>query len=402
MSRIVLASPDAEFEQRIRRAFGNTLNGELHRWQGRYIDANWAAADLVRDDTDVVALGPNLPVDKVLDLAENLDIDRPEISVIIVAEPFDDLWEKALRAGAGAVLSPEAPDDELRQVIGRALDKADRRRSNIRPTATEVDRKSTGSRIITIVSPKGGSGKTTVASNVAVGLAQLAPGKVVVVDLDLQFGDVSSALRLLPEYTITDAARGNVAVDATTLKAYLTPHPSHLLALAAPTSPVDIDDIDPDRITDLVEILAAEFPFVVIDTAAGLDEFALAALEASTDVVVVCSMDVTSVRGLRKELDVLDQLGLTQPRHFVLNRADSRVGLSNGDIQATIGLPIDIAVSSSRSVPLSMNQGIPVIEADPRSPVSRQLAALVSRFTEVPAPAAANGGGSRFWRWSSR
>ena len=136
---------------------------------------------------------------------------------------------------------------------------------------------------------------------------------------------------------------------------------------------------------EILRLLANEFRFVVVDTSPGLDEHTLAAIDEATDLVLVCSMDVPNVRGLRKEIAALDAMKIHGPkRHFVLNRADSRVGLDVDDVVATVGMPVDVELPSSRSVPLALNQGTPLIESDPRSPIARQFMGLVERFVEVP------------------
>jgi len=112
----------------------------------------------------------------------------------------------------------------------------------------------------------------------------------------------------------------------------------------------------------------------------------LAAIDGATDLVFLCATDVPSVRSLRKELEALDTIGMThQRRHFVLNRADAKVGLSPADIQDTINHKIDVFVPSARAVPMALNQGIPLLESSTASPVVRALKELVGRFVEQPA-----------------
>ena len=122
---------------------------------------------------------------------------------------------------------------------------------------------------------------------------------VVIVDLDLQFGDVASGLYLNPEHTVTDAVSPAASQDSLVLKAFLTVHPASIYALCAPANPVEADHITPEQVTRLLEQLADEFQYVVVDTAPGLPEIGLAAMEQCTDVVWVSAMDIPSVRGLR-------------------------------------------------------------------------------------------------------
>lgn len=125
---------------------------------------------------------------------------------------------------------------------------------------------------------------------------------------------------------------------------------------------------------------------MVVDTAAGIGERVLSAVEVSTDLILVCDLSLAGVQGIKKVVDALDKLGMTSAsRHFVLNRADARVGLDAGEVAAIVGMKIDAKVPSSRLVPLSMNQGVPVVEAAPRSPVAHALNDLAHRFVEVPA-----------------
>jgi pilus assembly protein CpaE len=379
--RILLATPSAGYEQRVRQAFDATLNGDLRRWGSSSTPMTPQALLTYIEGAapDVVAIGPDLQLSDALAVATELERQRPEISVVLVSDPSPELWRDALRAGVTDVLSPDAVSGDVREVFDRALDVASRRRHNL--VGDPLGATSSG-RIITMLSPKGGSGKTTMSSNLAVALALAEPDQVAIVDLDTQFGDVSTALRLTPEHTLLDAVRAPSHDDSLTLKSFLTPHSSSLWSLCGPDSPVEGEEIGAEAAREVVAKLADEFAYVVVDTCAGLTEHTLSVIDVSTDLVLMCAMDVASIRSLRKEVDALDQLGLTQARrHFVINRADSKVGLDIKDVEATVGMPVDIAVPSSRIVPLSMNQGIPVVESQPRSPVARQMTQLAGRFT---------------------
>jgi len=393
--RILLATPHAGYEQRVRQAFGATLNGDLRRWDIAHgeVTADGLLQQLEHGSPDVVAIGPDLETDDALKLAQQLEETRPEISVLLVCEPTPELWQHALRAGVRDVVAPDAVDQELRAAFQRTMEVASRRRQNL---VGDTDASSSSGRIISVLSPKGGSGKTTVASNLAVGLAMADPNQAAIVDLDLQFGDVAAALGLTPQHTLVDAVRSPGQMEGLTLKSFLSAHQSDLWALCGPDSPAEGEEISAEQAKQVVQTLAGEFRYVVVDTGAGLDEHTLSTLEVATDLVLVCTMDVTSIRSLRKEIMALDQLGMThQRRHLVINRADSKVGLDLRDVEASIGMSVDVAVPSSRVVPLSLNQGLPLVAGDPRSPVARQFTELVERFAELPAAAA--GGRRRKW-----
>ena len=388
MSLTVLLTPDTDFEAQVKRVFDGELDTDRW-WDARMpkLDADNAAREVARTDPGVVVVGPGLTAPVGLALAASFDLLFPEICVVLVAKPTTRLWEQALRSGVREIIPVGGDDDQVLQAITRARQAALRRQASATPVAPPVDLPR--GRVITVMSPKGGAGKTTVSTNLAARLATAAPGRVAIVDLDLQFGDVASALGLGPQSTMADAARAQGKLDSTAIKVFLEPHPSGLFALVGPHFPAEADDVSADTAGHVVDILAAEFDYVVVDTAAGLDEYALAAAERSDDIVFVCVTDVPSVRGLRKALDALDLLGMTrQRRHLVLNRADDRVGLSSKDIEATLGLSVDASVPTSRDVQISINQGQPIVESDPKSAPGRAFRDFAGRFIEGPAPAA--------------
>ena len=246
------------------------------------------------------------------------------------------------------------------------------------------------SKVIVVVSPKGGAGKTAVSSNLALALAQRHPGRVVAVDLDVQFGDLGLAMSIETERNLAQLVRGN-QIDATSLKLHLTAGPNGLFVLAGAGDPVDADAIGHAHVSEVLPMLAQSFDFVVVDTPAGLDELTLAALECATDMLMVSSLDVTSIRSLRKALDAFDHIGLSAERRLILNRADSKVGLDPSDAEDVMGMKIACSIPSSREIPLSLNLGTPVVISEPRSAVARQLQQLSQLYSTSDAPRARKG-----------
>jgi pilus assembly protein CpaE len=386
MSELVLATENAEFEARVRDAFGGDLDGPLRYWRDDLIDDPGACVRaLANGGTRVVTLGPGIPEQAALTLARQFDEQRPDISVLIVAPPSTDLLRSALRAGARDVISPESPAEELHEALDRAFEAAMNRSG-----AFDAESDGDNRRVIVTLCPKGGVGKTTLSTNLALGLAKAAPGEVVILDLDLQFGDVASALGLLPDLSFTDATRALDVLDATTLKAHLTAHPDGLFVLCAPPTPTDSDRLTVEHVEHVVRLLSDSFRYVVIDTPSGLDENTLAALEFATDLVLLSATDIPSIRSTRKEIDALRVIGKPQQQwHVVLNRADAKTGLTIPVVEQALGVTVDVAIPSSRAVPVSLNQGEPVIASDPRAPVSLAMQQIVSRFAPVRETASA-------------
>ncbi len=324
-----------------------------------------------------VVFGTRVPMDRAFQLAGRVDVAEATSVVLVVEDAEPEIWMAAMRAGMRDVLDAAAGPEEIAAVLERAGQLA-RARRDLR-TASSPTRPER--RVIVVASPKGGVGKTTVSTNLAVGLAQSGQGSAVVVDLDMQFGDVASALALVPEYTLPDTVHGAASNDPLLLKTFLSRHPSGLHVVAGSDSPAAGDSVTAEQVGRLIDALSREFRYVVIDTAPGLSDHTLVALERATDLVLVSSMDVPGVRGMRKELDVLTELDLVPAgRHLVLNMADTAGALSLADVVTTIGAPLDVVLPRSKAVSLSTNTGVPLLESGTRDAVSKGLEALLSRL----------------------
>ena len=380
MSRFTLITPDVDFDGRLRQAVAGGLQGGVQTFFTSLLpaDPNDLFAALNQELPEVLILGPDVPVEEALRFATVMNVRFPELSVILAAEPDPDFILQAMRAGIRDILSPGSDAAQIRVLLERANQSfASRYRVQAAPPMTESNK----GLVIGVFSPKGGVGKTTIATNIAIGLGKIAPMSVVIVDLDLQFGDVASGLYLDPQHTVTDAVSPAASQDSLVLKAFLTVHPGGIYAVCAPPTPVDADEITPEQVSRLLEQLSEQFQYVVVDTAPGLPEIGLAAMEQCTDVVWVSGMDIPSVRGLRSGLDVLRQLEiLPETRHVVLNMADSKLGLTVQDLESTIGAPVDVSIPRSRAVALSTNRGIPVLQESAKDPAAKSLNQLVDRF----------------------
>ncbi|WP_457963116.1 AAA family ATPase [Arthrobacter sp. D1-29] len=379
MSRFVLITADTNFSHRAQQAVAG-LHGTLQTLAADYLPPS--PDDILRvlsgELAEVILLGPGLPTDDSIRLASLFDLQYPEISVVLVTESESNVALAAMRAGIRDLLSPLATSEDIRSMLERAsLAAAGRRRG----LGASVEDGVSGGRIIAVMSPKGGVGKTTVTTNLAVGLGKIAPMSVVVLDLDLQFGDVASGLMLEPERTLADAVTGAATQDTMVLKSYLTLHPSGVYALCAPLNPAHADKISGEQVGHLIGQLAAEFQYVVVDTAPGLGEHVLATLDQATDAVWICGMDIPSIRGLRTGFSILTELDLLPGnRHVVLNFADRKSGLTLQDVEATIGCPVDIVLPRSRAVPFSTNKGMPLLQEGSRDAAARGMGQLVDRF----------------------
>ncbi len=388
MSRILLVSPSSDLEQRLHQATGGAflpLRTEQLPADPAQLFAALGGAPL----PDVLVLDTRPDPVQAVDLAGRLTLQCPQISVVLVGDQGPETALAALRAGVRDLLAPDATAVD----IGLALERAGAGAGARTSVVTSSTPQAAAGRVVTVVSPKGGVGKTTVAANLAVGLAQRFPSAVVLVDLDIQFGDVASALDLEPEYFLVDTVRGQARTDSMVLKTVLTRHSTGLYVICAPDSPADADTVTEADVARLLQMLAAEFRYVVVDTAPGLSEHTLSALDQTSDLLLLTSMDVPGVRGMRKELDTLRRLELLPTsHHVVLNFADPKSLLTVADVEFTIGTGVDVQLPRSKAVPDSVDQGVPLLQSGRRDPMTKQLQQLVDRLvgpeegTALPGP----------------
>lgn len=373
MSRILLVGTSDAFYERLRQTVGD---GFLAVHADPFPSTPHELFELLNGapKPDIAFLEPGERTDAALALADAL-VHAFGVVVLLVNERAAELALPALRAGITDVIDPDATTDEVVRAFDRASAQL-RPSSPVPPPGPQAP--THRGRVIAVASPKGGVGKTTVATNVAVGLARKAPQSVVLVDLDIHFGDVASALNLNPEYTLPDVTQGAAVHDSVALKSLLTRHETGLFVIPGSDSPAAADAVSPASVTHLLESLAAQFHFVVVDTAPGLSEHTLAVLDATDSLVLVTSLDVPGVRGLRKEIDTLTDVGMVMgQRQIVLNFFEPSRGLSVADVEATIRAKVDVVLPASKFVPVSVNQGIPLLQGELRDPVAKSLGKLV-------------------------
>ena len=394
MNRILLLGHTHNFEKRLHGLLGPAVQIVPRRPQV-FGSAAVLGTLVPADRPDIALLGAFLRRAKAYELSAGLARLYPGIEIVNAAESrfVTSGWDTGMTVHG--VLSPEtekvgAFSTEIAFRTGSAIsthrDREVRAEVQAWDLATSIEAfpdvvEVLQSRVIAVVAPKGGLGKTTVATNLAVGLARLAAKSVVLIDADVQFGDVASALALEPEYTLPDVVQALDQNDTVALKTLLVLHESGFFTVCGASEPDAGDRVTGEQLSRLIRQLSELFRYVVIDTAPGLGEHALSAIELATDAVFLCDMSVPSARGLRKEIAVLTRIGLMpQFRHVVLNLADRKSGLSVRDIESITGVPVDVAVPRSNRVALSTNRGIPMLQDGGRNSGSLALSRLVARF----------------------
>jgi pilus assembly protein CpaE len=367
---ILLIDPADGLIGELRRA----TEAEIHH----VVDVQAAQRLLEDRDVEVLVLGATLAHDEALDTARKLHEQHPRLTIVLCAlEPGPSLYREAMRAGVSDILPFEATTDEVRDVLERAGAESAR----LRAAEAEELRQQPGN-VLATFSTKGGCGKSFLATNLAVMLAQRFPGEVVLVDLDLQAGDVAIMLQLMPEHGLREVAELGEELDDEALEGFLTPA-GDLKVLAAPDHPVHAEEVTPQTVTRVLETLRTMYRWIIIDGPPSFTEHMLAAIEYIDTIVVVSSLDVPSIKNLRLSVDTLRELGLPRDRlKLVLNRADSKVGLTVREVEKSLGTRIDVAIPSSREVPYAVNQGVAIVTARPRTVVARALVGALDTITD--------------------
>ena len=307
-----------------------------------------------------------------IDSAVKQTPDRP-IVVLTTGSP-NGFVRRVFESGADDILTlPDSSDQ-----ISFALEKAIARRRGA-AVASGIAL----APMICVLGPKGGTGKTLISSNLTVALAA-AGHKSLLVDLDLQFGDVGLSLGLRPDKTIYDLARSSGSLDSEKLEAYLMRHASGARILLAPTRPDQASVVTVDFLRDLFTTLRTMSDYVIVDTPPGFTPEVIAAIDTSSHVCMVGMLDALSLKNTKLGLETLELMAYNPERiALVLNRADSRVGITGEDVEAIIGRVPDILIPSDRLIPLSVNEGEPIVLAEERSGAARSFRALAEMYIEA-------------------
>jgi pilus assembly protein CpaE len=319
----------------------------------------------------MVLLGPSFKTDDAMDQIRGLHNQDPSLILMLVAEEVTaDLLRKGMRAGVSDVIEVPLDEDKIEAAIEQFAHDALKRK----PGTPEVGAKppSDHGKIVTVMSAKGGSGKTVLATNVALLLNRIADTKVVLVDADLQFGDVCLVLQLEPRFTMVNAAHELHHLDGELLDSLLTEHPSGLKVLAAPLEPAFADDITTAGLMKMLDVLRENYDYVVVDTASMLDELILSLIERSDEILMLVDMDLPSVKNAKLALETLRLLKFsTSNVRMVMNRSNSKAKLDNKEIEGALKMPISASIPSDAMVAASVNEGRPVVENDPKSKVAK-------------------------------
>jgi pilus assembly protein CpaE len=241
-------------------------------------------------------------------------------------------------------------------------------------------------RIVTVFSPKGGTGKTVVSTNLAVALAKSPEKRTLLLDLDLQFGDAAITLGMEPEKTIYDLVSAPGELDPEKLAGYVTKHPCGLDVLAAPLRPEDAELVVESKVTALLEVARASYDVIIVDTSPFFHGAMLATLDRTDELIVLCGLDVPTLKNIRLALQTLELLSFPASRiRYVMNRVNPNVGLKTREVEAGLKVKISTELPVDRAVQVCVNRGEPIVLAERRSEFAKAICALAAQVGG-PAP----------------
>jgi len=307
--------------------------------------------------------------------------EHTRAAVILVASGAEaaSMLEQALEQDvADVLLLPQ-----LTHNVVFAIRKASHARRQLQTTAHR-------GRVITVFSPKGGTGKTVISTNLAAVLAKQEGKRTLLLDLDLQFGDAAIVLGIEPTKTIYDLVVAPGELDSEKLAGYVSKHPCGLDILAAPLRPEDAELVVESKVTALIEVARASYDAIVVDTSPFFHGPMLATLDRTDQLLVLCGLDVPTLKNVRLALQTLEMLSFPASRiHYVMNRASANVGLKTREVEDGLKVKVGHELPMDRNVQVCVNRGEPAVLAEPRSEFSRGVAAIAKQVapkTAAPQP----------------
>ncbi|MDX6230880.1 MAG: pilus assembly protein CpaE [Frankiales bacterium] len=331
---------------------------------------------------DVVVIGPDIDLDGACEFASSERVTTPARGVVLVRRRVDShVLTSALKSGVREVVA----HDNLQQINEscRAAERVSRDLRAAQQLPTAGHDSADAGQLITVFSAKGGCGKTTVTTNLAVALAAQG-NSVCIVDLDLAFGDVAIVMQLFPGRTIADAV-ALTNLDPTAVQSIVTRYGTVLDTILAPVEPGLAESIPAATVVSLLRVLKTMYQYVIVDTPPAFTEHVLAALDETDWMMLLATLDIPALKNLKLTLETLDILGFAADRRLlVLNRSDAQVGLKHADVQAMLGGSIALHIPSSRAVPASVNRGVPLVSDQPGHVVSQ----AILKFARTQFPAA--------------
>jgi pilus assembly protein CpaE len=351
------------------------------------IDEAWVRLHEISNDLLVIACaGQSEPV---LNLIDNAVAERPRRPVVVLSYGSPNGFTRRIfTAGADDVIMLPVTPDEVQFALQKAL---------ARKAGAEGGGALIRAPLICVLGPKGGTGKTLTSTSLAVAFAELGKN-VALIDLDLQFGDVGLSMGLSPKQTIFDLVRTGGSLDEEKLDGFLMPHSSGVKVLMAPSRPDHAAVVSVDFLREVYATVRGMVDYVIVDTPPGFTPEVIATIDNASSVVMVGMLDALSLKNTKLGLETLELMGFPAENvKLILNRAHSRVGISDDEVVAITGRQPDVFVPSDRDIPRAVNEGKSILAAKPQSEAAQAFRSLAASYLQAEQSAGAATGRRRLF-----
>ena len=383
MIKVLIVDDIPETRDHLSRLLGLERDIDVAGTAGSGEEAIQVAMDL---RPDVIVMDINMPGMDGIAASEIISQRLPNSPVIMMSVHGEaEQLKQAMLAGAREFLVKPFSGDEFATSIKRVYERELVRREQLQaardtnvPQIAQGPENAEDHQVIAVFSPKGGAGRTTIATNLALALKRETNQRVALIDANLQFGDVGVLLNLNPKNrSMLDAVDGGEP-DRDIIESVVIDHSTGIRVLLAPPSPEGADLVTPAYLRKMVETLRENHDWVVVDVPSGLNDHSLGVLDAADQILVVAALEITTIKNVRLFLEVADQLDYERSKiRLVINRSDASQGIRIGDVEASIRRPIDGSiVSDGRLAVLAVNRGVPFVISHPESPLSRDITTL--------------------------
>ena len=308
----------------------------------------------------IIALGSN--PDQAIRLIKQLNSEAPKTALISAGRnASSDLLLQSLRAGAREFLQLPVRAEELKTVLDRVAEFCD----------AQAETPKRKGRMMSVFSSKGGCGTSFLATN----LAACAGPRTVLVDLNLQAGDLPLFLGVDPKYSFADMAEKRSRLDEALIKSFVTPYSSNLSLLAAPKEADAADEIEPEHVFEVLQKLRESYDYVVLDPQHTFDSITLAALDQSDEILLVLTLDIPAIRSTQRALEIFDRLGYPRKKvRIVVNRWSKQIDLDLRQVEKFLGEPvIGFVPSDYQTAVTSINLGRPLVASEPNSKIALEI-----------------------------
>jgi pilus assembly protein CpaE len=351
---------------------------------GDYTDEEAAWDSLERSSAEIMILGAGVNGEGYA-FAERISTNHPELGIIMLeSELLEETMHNALFSGAKDVLVKPLEPEKVASAIYRIHQLSERKAALQNNAINKKVRKRDLGQVYTVFSTKGGVGKTFVSINLAASLAKKQDARVVLLDLDLDFGNAALALNLFPKFTISDVVDDIRNIDSDLIESYLMPHESGIKVLPANLQQQMNDYMNAEHIRIILESLRESFDYIVVDMPARFVDKVMPALALADILLVVTTPEISSVRNVKALLATLMDLNFPQSKvKIILNKEQIRGDIKQKDIELTLNKKVDAAIGFDyQKVLSSLNRGIPLVSEYPKNVVSKNIEKLCLRIVQ--------------------